>query len=299
MVAYVVVELQDLEMKGSAEHLAMDLMSPFAGHRRAGVGAPYAMLLRAVPRPLGEGDPTGVILAATSTDGRCFTIRDEPALRPGPNDDDAGGLEDPTVHAFAERDFLVYYTGVSRGRRQSSLLSARGNLDKIDKSKPQLSAPAGEGNIKEATLTQAPDGTWRLFYEYAEDDASRIGMAQGPSPEGPWEWRSQPFDVRGDSWDSWHLSTGPIVSLPGRDPVMFYNGATRDARWRIGWISFDAAFETVTGRGIEPMLMPPPVDDREAADIAFAASAVVEDDAIWLYYSLEDSRLARAKIAVF
>ncbi len=298
MVAYLVVELQDLEMTGAAEHLAMDLMSPFVGHREDGNGVPYPMLLRAVPRPLRKDDPTGIILLATSSDGRCFEIRDEPAIRPGPGDGDGGGLEDPTVHAFGEHDFLVYYTGVARNRQQSSLLSARGNLNKINKNKPELSAPEGEGNIKEATLAQTPDGTWRLFYEYAQDDASRIGMARGPNPEGPWEWCSQPFNVRNDGWDSWHLSTGPIVCLPGRDPVMFYNGATRDARWRIGWISFDATFETVTGRGIEPILTPPPVDDREAVDIAFAASALVEGDAIWLYYSLEDSRLARAKIAV-
>ena len=42
---------------------------------------------------------------------------------------------------------------------------------------------------------------------------------------------------------------------------------------------------------------PPPVDDRTATDIAFAASVVVDDQgAIWLYYSLEDRRLARALI---
>ena len=28
---------------------------------------------------------------------------------------------------------------------------------------------------------------------------------------------------------------------------MFYNGATHDARWRIGWIAFDRDYERVTG----------------------------------------------------
>ena len=77
---------------------------------------------------------------------------------------------------------------------------------------------------------------------------------------------------------------------------MFYNGATHDARWRIGWISFDADFKTVTGRGIEPLLVPPPATDREATDIAFAASTIVESDHIALYYSLEDRILRRALI---
>src|SRR3546814_1406335 len=51
-------------------------------------------------------------------------------------------------------------------------------------------------------------------------------------------------------------------------------------------------------RRCEPvgMIIPPPVDDRTATDIAFAASVIVRDSAIWLYYSLEDRRLARAAI---
>ena len=106
--------------------------------------------------------------------------------------------------------------------------------------------------------------------------------------------------VREDSWDNWHLSTGPIVQMPGRDPVMFYNGATADARWRIGWVTFDPDFTRITDRGVEPLLVPPPAKDRAATDIAFAASTVVQQDGcIHLYYSLEDRMLARAHVRLF
>ncbi len=67
-------------------------------------------------------------------------------------------------------------------------------------------------------------------------------MASGRRPDGPWTVLPDPFGIREDSWDNWHLSTGPISQSPGQDPVMFYNGATHDARWRIGWISFDPDF---------------------------------------------------------
>ena len=87
--------------------------------------------------------------------------------------------------------------------------------------------------------------------------------------------------------------------IKDRDPVMFYNGATVDARWRIGWISFDPEFTRVTGRGVEPMLVPPPPTDRAATDIAFAASCIVEDEQISLYYSLEDRLLRRARVQVY
>ncbi|MGZ5826892.1 MAG: glycosidase, partial [Croceibacterium sp.] len=104
---------------------------------------------------------------------------------------------------------------------------------------------------------------------------------------------------REDSWDNWHLSTGPVVQQPGFDPVMFYNGATIDARWRIGWISFDADYTRVTGRCVEPMLVPPPAAERSAADMAFAASTVIEGDMIALYFSLEDSTLRRAMVRAY
>ena len=79
-------------------------------------------------------------------------------------------------------------------------------------------------------------------------------------------------------------------------PVMFYNGATRDARWRIGWVAFDAEVTKVVARGLQPLVTPPPADDRGATDIAFAASVIIGDGKIWLYYSLEDRKLARAMI---
>ncbi|WP_333836458.1 glycosidase [Novosphingobium sp.] len=296
MVAYVVEALETvtLDIAGPDGRLAgYDLMSPFVWTE----GAVTRMLVRVVPNPLGPRDPTGIIWGGDSDDGLHFTMRDDPAIVPGPNVDDAGGCEDPTVVRGEDGAYLVFYTGVDAARSQGSLLVAKGpSLDNLQEQRVMLKAPEGEGNIKEATLAQGSDGQFRLFYEYARDNASRVGMAVGPSAEGPWTVTDDPFPIREDSWDNWHLSTGPIVQVPGQDPVMFYNGATADARWRIGWISFAPDFSRVTGRGLEPILMPPPAKTRDATDIAFAASCLVDGDAIWLYYSLEDRILRRARI---
>jgi hypothetical protein len=105
-----------------------------------------------------------------------------------------------------------------------------------------------------------------------------------------------PFMPREDNWDDWHLSTGPLLLDDPEAPVMFYNGATHDARWRIGWIAFNRDFSAVLDRGIQPLITPPPVGDRTATDIAFAASLTSADGEIWLYYSLEDRKLARARL---
>ena len=295
MVAYVVEQLDTVTLSANSLVDGMDLMSPFVWQE----GHLYRIMVRGVPDPLGPKDPTGIIAGGASTDGLSFVIDKGLAITPGPGPTDLGGCEDPTVLVI-DNEYLVYYTGVDAARQQGSLILAAGrDLTSLVKEQVALKAPPGEGNIKEATLAQTPAGDWRLFYEYAANEASRIGMAGGPTVKGPWTVLPDPFGIREDSWDNWHLSTGPITQLAGQDPVMFYNGATHDARWRIGWISFDPGFTRVTGRGLEPMLLPPPATERSATDIAFAASTVMVGDRIALYYSLEDRMLRRALIRLY
>jgi predicted GH43/DUF377 family glycosyl hydrolase len=296
MVAYVVEQLNDVTVQKGSVLEGMDLMSPFVWTE----GALHRVLVRGVPHPLMSDDPTGIIALGHSKDGLHFTLDAKPAITPGPQPIDLGGCEDPTVVQTDTGDYLVYYTGVDAKRTQGSMLLASGpDLAHLVKKEVVLQAPPGEGNIKEATLASTPSGDWRLFYEYAADQASRIGMASGPTAKGPWTVLPDPFGIRENSWDNWHLSTGPMTQIEGQDPVMFYNGATHDARWRIGWISFDPSFSHVTGRGLEPLILPPPAVDREATDIAFAASTVMDGERIALYYSLEDRVLRRAIVRRF
>jgi predicted GH43/DUF377 family glycosyl hydrolase len=280
-----------------------DLMSPYVWTDDKGCH----LLVRVLPYPLKPGDPTGVIYAGKGDATRLhFTMNEKPAIEPGPNSNDSLGVEDPTVVIADDNHLLVYYTGVfasddAASPVQGCLMVARGtSLDDLKEERVLLKAPEGEGNIKEATVAQGADGKFRLFYEYAKDNASRIGMAVGSGPDGPWEVADDPFSVREESWDNWHLSTGPVVNLPGMGPVMFYNGATADARWRIGWVEFDDDFSKVVDRGLEPVIVPPPPEHRASTDIAFAASALVDPDGtILLYYSLEDRILRRATVRAY
>ena len=293
MVTYAVEQLDDVTLDGGPFGTGFDLMSPFVWRE----GDAYRMLVRGVPDPLGPDDPTGLIGVGASRDGLAFAMAEKLAIVPGPRAGDRGGCEDPTVVVRPDGGYLVFYTGVDATRRQGSMILAAGpDLDTLVKTTLVLKAPPDEGNIKEATLAQTSSGKWRLFYEYAANDASRIGMAQSDHPDGPWTFLPDPFGIREDSWDNWHLSTGPMTMIEGQDPVMFYNGATHDARWRIGWITFDPDFKRVTGRGVEPMLVPPPPTIRSSTDIAFAASTVIEGDRIAMYFSLEDRILRRALI---
>ena len=287
-------EIQSVRLDGPAPLMARDWMSPYVWAEADGR---IGIMVRAVPRRGAEHTDTGVIWAGWSHDGRTFTMLPEPAIVPGPEADQSGGVEDPTVLQRDDGSYVVYYTGVAADMAHGELFYAVGpSVDRLEKTGVALASSKSEGNTKEATVMRTAAGQWRLFYEYAEDGASRIGLALGPTIDGPWDEQPTPFRPRADSWDNWHLSTGPMLLDDPERPVMFYNGATQDARWRIGWVAFNDDCTRVVGRGIEPLVVPPPASDRTATDIAFAASVIVRDDEIWLYYSLEDRKLARARI---
>ena len=125
-----------------------------------------------------------------------------------------------------------------------------------------LKAPEGQGNIKEATLAQAGDGSWRMFYEYAADEASRIGMATSPKLGGPWTPVECPVTIRQESWDNWHLSTGPIVTCRAATRSCSTMARRTMRAGGSAGSTFDPIYSKVVDRCIEPLVVPPPAEDR-------------------------------------
>ncbi|HVZ14388.1 MAG TPA: hypothetical protein VG894_08015 [Bauldia sp.] len=286
-----VEKIEAVRVTGLAHLAGRDLMSPYVWKEEDGS---LAMLVRVVEH--GVRSTTGSIYYGTSTSGRRFTLHKHPAIAPGPTAGDIGGCEDPTVVKWRGR-YYVYYTGVEETRSSGQMFYASGrSITTLVKQGIAHASTKTEGNTKEATIGRTKDGRWRMFYEYAHDDSSRVGLAYGRGVAGPWKERPAPFLPRKGKWDNWHLSTGPLLTDDPDAPVMFYNGATRDARWRIGWIAFDRHITKVVDRCIEPLIVPPPPTKRMGTDIAFAASVIVRKGRIHLYYSLEDRRLFRAII---
>ena len=270
----------------------MYLLSPFVWRE----GPLYRMLLRAVPESDDPARKIARVHYGESRDGLRFTLSGKPAVAPG-HENDHDGCEDPTL-CIVDGNYYVYYTGWDESAKRGQLLLAEGgDVLRLEKRGTILPWTPERKNPKEATIVQARDGSWRLFFEYAADDKSKIGIAMGPAVDGPWSVGDPLFEARAGNWDDWHLSTGPIVSVEG-GAVMFYNGATRDAKWRIGWITFDDQYTRVLDRCEEPLIVPAPQREANATDIAFAASAVLENGAAHLYYSVADKDMYRVAVSL-
>jgi predicted GH43/DUF377 family glycosyl hydrolase len=280
---FTVTWIESLEIDSRPPLREMYKLSPFVWK----TPRDYEILIRAVPHSENPAEKIARVYHGWSSDGIHFRMGDEPVIAPGPGDDDLDGCEDPTL-AIVDGTYHVYYTGWNERLKRGQLLLASGpDPEHLEKRGVALPSVPQRENPKEATIVAASDGSWRLFFEYAADGASKVGIAISDSVDGPWRVLDPPFASRAQSWDSWHLSTGPVC-LQNGEPVMFYNGASREAAWRIGWIAFDQSYATVLGRCVDPILAPPSIRDADATDIAFAASAIEEDQTIRLYYSIAD-----------
>lgn len=289
---YAVAYVEALRIDSKPPLRDMYQLSPFVWRNARG----YELLVRAVPHSDSPAEKIARVYHGWSDDGIHFRMADEPAIRPGPGEDDADGCEDPTL-AIVDGTSYVYYTGWNERRKRGQLMLAAGpDADHLQKRGVALSAESNHENPKEATIVQAADGTWRLFFEYAQGGASKIGVAISNSVGGPWRILDAPFDAREDSWDCWHLSTGPICTTGTGEPVMFYNGAGRKADWRIGWVAFDDCYQRVIERCTDPIIAPPAQRGPQDTDIAFAASAVEDECSVRLYYSIADKDMYCATI---
>ena len=294
MLDFRLARLDEVTFECSTELAAMYKLSPCVW--RSGDG--YALLLRVVNRSDDPSEKVARIHYGESKDGLHFRLDETPVIAPGPDlpgSYDSGGCEDPTV-AFVDDTYYVYYSGWNERIKRGELLWASGpEIRALEKNGIALPSTGAAANPKEATIVQTPDGSWRLFFEYAHENRSKIGIARSSSAAGPWEVLPPLFSAREHGWDSWHLSTGPIVDSD-TNPVMFYNGATRDAQWRIGWVVFDAEYTRVVARSEHPLILPHVKRNADDTDIAFAASSVEMDGAIHLYYSVADQYVTRAVI---
>lgn len=289
MPGFEVVSIEPLTMSRTNRLANMYVLSPYVW-RTADC---FHLLVRAVPRR--DDEPRlkmAEIWYGSSSNGQHFDMTDAPVIFPGPDLADLDGCEDPTVHVHGEV-IRVWYTGYNEQQETGRLMLARGaKVERLAKAGVMIdSRPPSFANPKEATLVPLANDRWRLFFEFSRDGASLIGQVDSEDMDGGWgQAADAPLAPRPDAFDTWHLSPGPVIGEGSDRPVMFYNGATRDAQWRIGTATFDKGFTRVIDRGDEPLIAPDATEGK-ATDIAFAASAVETDEGILLYFSESDQDL--------
>ena len=294
MPGWQLVSVEPLTMHRTNRLANMYVLSPFVWRD----GDLFHLLVRAVPRR--DDEPRlkmAEIWHGTSADGRHFEMETAPVIFPGPDLVDLDGCEDPTVHVD-DGTLRVWYTGFNEKQKTGRLILARGpDVARLTKAGLAIDSTPDFTNPKEATVAAIGAEGWRMYFEYARDGASLIGQAETDDLDGPWrDIAESPLSPRTDQWDCWHMSPGPVIGEGTPRPTMFYNGATQDAAWRIGWATFDQRLTRIVERCDEPLIVPEPSLGEGESDIAFAASAVEMDDHVLVYFSQSDQDLRCATV---
>ncbi|MET3980965.1 putative GH43/DUF377 family glycosyl hydrolase [Mucilaginibacter sp. UYP25] len=289
---YKVIKNEKLKLKCSSPLSGMYQLSPFVWEEGGG----YRILMRAVNTSEDATQKVARIYSGTSKNGLDFHMSDGPVIAPSTKSYDKDGCEDPTVVCVGKK-YLVYYTGWNQTKMEGQLILATGKtLDELAFSVTAIPSKTPYINPKEATVTQLKNGKWFLLFEYANEKRSKLGVAGIKNAKGPWKIKGEYLPAVKDSWDAYHLSPGPVVITPQGQTVLFYNGSDPDAHWRIGWAELDEKGK-ITARSDKPLITPAKAKKGET-DIAFAASAVVMNDQIWLYYTTADKTTYRAIIEI-
>ncbi|HEY3676255.1 MAG TPA: hypothetical protein VGK84_09710 [Candidatus Tumulicola sp.] len=291
--AQVTGEPQLLEFRRPADLADFFVLSPFAVRS----GGRYEMLLRLVNPSKDPAKKVSRIHLASSSDGIAFDIGRE-VIGPGsPDDPDGAGCEDPTV-VGRPGSYSVFYSGYNAVHQDTMMLRAAGDsLCTLTKAGPVFQSDGLHRNTKEAAVVTTPNG-FRMFFEYAHDNASLIGVADAPRLEGPWTFGSSPLAPRLNDFDSWHLSPSSAIRCSDGTHILFYNGASKEAAWRIGYALLDPSATVVLERPDAPLIEPFDLTGDDT-DIAFAASAVVEDAKnACVYYSIADRRPYRINVSI-
>ncbi|HET6274642.1 MAG TPA: hypothetical protein VFE16_01725 [Candidatus Cybelea sp.] len=181
---YRVMRLDEVTFESSRELAAMYKLSPCVWQENGR----FELLLRVVNHSENPAEKVARIHYGSSADGLCFVLDDVPAIAPGadvPGSYDSGGCEDPTV-ASVDGTYFVYYSGWNEHLKRGELLLAAGpDVHHLQKSGIALESSEQVRNPKEATIVQASDGSWRLFFEYADEGKSKIGLARSANVAGP------------------------------------------------------------------------------------------------------------------
>lgn len=204
----------------------------FAGYRDEGVPA--------------KGFPAALWMA-TSADGRNFArVSDDPVMRPTPGWYDNDAIYSPSIWFDGATYHMVYvghaYSDFSRiGSGGVFLLGATSSDGRNWTKSPEPIARPGQfkgwrrDGLAEPWLVPNPEGGFLLFYTGLHDEDRAIGVATGPSPDGPWDFGARPLIDKGKRRDrDGHQVLAPSAVVQNGVLRLWYLAADRKGALTIG-----------------------------------------------------------------
>jgi len=233
---------------------------------------------------------------ARSTDGRHFSIDDEPAMVPE-NLNEEYGIEDPRITKIGD-EYYINYTAVSRNGIATALSVTR-DFRKFDR-KGIIFVPE---NRDITIFPEKVNGQYVCYHRPAPRSLGSADIWFASSPDLiHWGNHHYVCGARKGMWDEYKIGGGAVPIKTDRGWLEIYHGANHDQRYCLGVLLADLQHpEKVIARSAEPLLAPE-TDYEQAGffgQVIFTCGTVTETDGrVIIYYGAADECTCGAETSV-
>ena len=242
---------------------------------------------------------------ASSTDGRHFTVRDQPVLAPEADYEKDGGVEDPRVLKIGDLYYMTY-TGYNKHDAQLCLATS---TDLIHWQRQGVLLPAYKGNWNTgwtksgAIVPQKINGKWWMYYlGTAPDKRDYMGLA---SSEDLLHWtdatKEPVLPRRPGAFDSRVMEPGPPPIMTDKGILLIYNGADDKLVYTTAWALFDKQDPAKPiARADTPFLKPETEWQRvgQVPNVVFTEGMVQKGKEWWIYYGGADKYIGASRLTL-
>jgi len=254
-----------------------------------------------------EQDTSGTsrIGYASSSDGKHFTLREQPVLVPETDYEKDGGVEDPRVVKIGGRYYMTY-TGYNKHDAQLCMATSR---DLIHWDRRGVLLPAYKGNWNTrwtksgAIIPQKINGKWWMYYlGTGADKRDYMGLA---SSDDLFHWTdatSEPvLPRRPGAFDSRVMEPGPPPIITENGILLIYNGADDNLVYTTAWALFDKNDPgKLVARADAPFLKPETNWQRvgQVPNVVFTEGMVQIRNQRWIYYGGADKYIGASRVQI-
>ncbi|MED2972856.1 glycoside hydrolase family 130 protein [Fictibacillus sp. B-59209] len=232
---------------------------------------------------------------ARSKDGREFTIDPEPFIYPS-NNLETFGIEDPRITKI-EDTYYIYYSAVSPVGVGESLVSTK-DFENVEHH-GMIFAPENKDVL---IFPEKVNGKYYALHRPVPKStgAPEIWIAESPDLMH-WGNHKYLLGLRDGMWDDGRIGGGAVPIKTEKGWLELYHGATKDNRYCMGAVLLDLNDPSkVIARSETPILEPEA--DYEVngffGNVVFSCGALVEGDAVKMYYGVSDTSMACAELSL-
>ncbi len=183
---------------------------------------------------------------ATSADGLRFTLANggQPVMQVSPGSHDNDTMSSPSLIEYQGKLLMFYtaycFTNCQKGYGVTVLAASSSDGRSWTKiPTPVLTradVPHAKDGAGEVEIVQGPDGLYYLFHSLLQgDQGHEIGIAQAPTPYGPWTINPQPIVRKSASGFDDIGPIAPSVVFANGKARMWFHGFSRARTIRIGY----------------------------------------------------------------